>query len=219
MRFVRNILVLTVVLSLGLLGFAVFLNKLAFLKIQNQLPFEIQGKMQSYFPGRIFIRDLTFKEENSFSFSVDWVEIIYQPLEFLRTGKSRFFIQGSGCWLELNESLLKDVFSDFTFDFLRFELEFREARKLAIRYLYASGEEGVLYLKGLLSREALDVDLLCFLSDQLVDKLPPFVSEHIFKQNNAFLKLLRLRAEGNWAHPYFNLSSDLVSLEVKARPN
>ncbi len=145
------------------------------------------------------------------------LEVHYNPWDFLLTQKLRLDILSKGISIKPPELFSKKESTPFKFDSLKVLLELDIQGKIQIAYFCATGHDLVVYIGGGLSKEKLDITLSCFLTSELLTKLPPFVSEHLFYKEDTLLKQIRLRAEGTWDQPFFYLSSDLVKIEFKSR--
>jgi len=107
-----------------------------------------------------------------------------------------------------------------SFEFSDLESKFRLASKRRIRvdYLRISGPAGSIFLAGQL-QEKVDVNLnfACFLSREFLLKLPKFIQENLFRENELPLKRFSFNLKGEWFQPSIDFQSDLIEFNFKAR--
>jgi len=106
------------------------------------------------------------------------------------------------------------------FEFTDMDSTFRLASKRRIRidFLRLSGPMGSIFVKGRL-QEKVDIDMTfgCYLSRDFLLKLPKFIQENLFKDNELPLKHFTFSMKGEWFQPSIDFQSDLIQFNFTAK--
>jgi hypothetical protein len=197
--------------------FIVVSNYAVWWRLTKRLPFEISGRVAAFVPGTLKIRNARIVYRDLFeSFSPE-VEISYRVWDLIRSGKLHLDAASEMNKLALGGVAVTAGLSELEVAPIRASLVIEGDSSVDIRYFYARSGEMVLFSAGRVAGGKIDLDLSCFLTERLVAKLPPFVTQNLFLEQGIPLRQIRVRALGDWDHPSLSVSSDLINLEVKSR--
>lgn len=105
----------------------------------------------------------------------------------------------------------KSLVESFEFDDLESTFTLASQKRIKIDHLILSGSMGSIFLAGRLQEKRdLDLRFVCFLSQDFLARLPQFIRENLFRENELPLKHFRFGLNGNWQQPSINFHSDLL---------
>lgn len=112
----------------------------------------------------------------------------------------------------------KSFFESFQFSDSESKFRLASKRRIRVDYLRISGTPGSIFVAGHL-QEKVDVDLrlACFLSQDFLLRLPKFIQENLFRENELPLKHFSFNLKGKWFQPSIDFESDLIEFNFKAR--
>ncbi len=110
------------------------------------------------------------------------------------------------------------IIEKFEFNDLESVFTLAAKRRIRIDYLKLAGPSGSIYIKGRL-QEKVDVDLAfaCFLSRDFLQRLPIFIQENLFRDNELPLKQFKFNLKGEWFQPSIDFQSDLIQFNFTAQ--
>ncbi|MBI4549913.1 MAG: hypothetical protein HY714_03200 [Candidatus Omnitrophica bacterium] len=197
--------------------FVVAFNYAVWFRLTKRLPFEVRGRVSAFVPGQLAVRNVGVRYRDTFeSFSPE-VRVSYGLWDLMRSGKLRLEAHSEKNTLTLGGLAVSTGFSELELEPVRVSLSIEADSSVEVRYFYAKSGDLVLFSAGRVKQGQIDLDLSCFLTERLVAKLPPFVTQNLFLEQGLPLRQIRLRALGDWDHPSVTVSSDLINLEVKSR--